>query len=1400
MAGKTSRTHGIVCWRCDYKFEVAVSLPKDAKKKGRVYSKWDSVRKCEECGASTRLRLGYTKKQGVYVDYEDPISEEEDGLEDEPSTHRDKIGSYFSRYYERGKRLSPPKGVARGWRRWKSSRLRRIGFYDKNDNRTKSIDDEPARIRLREESDLSSGHFEFKTWIQDKVEEAAAGEASPKFLSNEDRNEEREEALESWERVRIEIERIIDGRIIGSTNCLEGRQLSVIRKINGRLEPSARDFHLDQLDQGFHQSIDLEDWWKMDGRMNVIEKVANEVARCLISHSSNSMAEDREIFEWRSDVNEGEQLFEFAKTNGCFVSANRAKKEFTEDFTDKKTGQIDRDRIKKHRERMGANLRVLHHRKRIRMTISKLMEEKVEPPREWKWMFVWTAGINFFPDVRTRVRRHIESEGAKALEIYGDRKKRKEAGLEEKKFALSKEEEMALERFRDKGFGSSRGGNHESVEDCNEHNTLKFVYNIIIEMKREGLLRPAKMTPAQYTSYYLDGDESLAKSRGPKPYPNNLVFTMKLEEIIGKSKMEDFEEGRQNAIYRWLRGDRDRWMYCPPDKHEWLGGIRAGGLLRDPKISSNTSDYEMFEVESRDLETGEVEMEGEGPKMAKTVRCVPGVDIMRALNTLQETQWEINLDLLEKVCIFEMDGGTALDDELVDKKDRIKRITPNEVFEPAFFDGKGDNSDTERRMVLEWCRRIIEHNGNVFWHSWMCDFRGRMVPRCQLLSPQKGDLSRALLRFKEWKPMGERGRFWFHVHVHNLMEGVEILDKPDDGGNRGSRWKSGPAKKNQKFEIRDEWVTENLELLREIGRHPDQYLEELGLDKRMYSKRTDFQRLAALLELDRVWAEFKGDGGGDWESIKSGQPVYLDASCNGYQHVASLLGDVRLARLTNVIDSGRGPQDLYSEVAKEANKEGRSKIREFLGEIGVKKSLIEECLEKIFTRGLVKQPTIVRVYGSNDMLKCLEGRKGQGRPDFSMPLPRILSKEEETERREITAEFEEAYLEFVEARRLGERLPVSHYQQHAKKKVGSGFSKGRADKWAKLLRDEVPVNLWAPGSGLHDAIIAKGGELAELFAYPDGSLWQHQHGLSLLMKDVMMKAIGKATRKAYDKLEKSLGAVTEACKPALWPGVYWDVMPGDEGGFRVHQYYIDREGSERSKRGKPTHIKSVYSGLLPDWYKKNHWMGHKGEKSKARIALRVCELYAKDESLAPEARKFLRTAKERILTKGKKFHFESHRFETIVSQAGGDSEEAREILGLMKQREYSIPNYSKVEKERVKGMKRKVNSSMPPNFVHSLDAYHMRTSINTMRAMMSEDDHLSFWAVHDAFGTHARDIDLMREVVKSSFFDMHRAMNLNDWTAEMKWVGKKKIGKVAIGSLWKDPEKSGKTAGDYLIS
>jgi len=1395
MAGSSIRSHTIICWNCEFKFGVVLKLPKNYKKEGRVFNSWKRIRSCSKCASKTELTVSYTDSSGVYVDYDTPVKDIDDESDREDPSPGEQIGSYFSRNYREGERLKTPGGVSNGWKRWKNRRLRRIGFYDKNYNRTKRIDDEPARIRLREDSDISDGHFEFKSWIQDKVEQAAAGESSPKFLSNEDRNEEREEALETWEKMNKEIEKIIDERIIETSDGIEGRQLSVIRKITGRLKPSWKDF---ELDNDFHGSIEVEDFWKMESRMNLVEKIANEVSRCLISHSANSMADDGEIFLWRSRVGKGEEFFEFAKDKNCSISARKAKADFEEGFVDKE-GEIDSDRIKVHCERMGASLGELYRRRRVRMTISTLLEREIPPLREWKWMYVWAAGIKFFPDVRNRVRRHIEKEGSDALNIIDDKKQSKEAGLKEGKHKLSKSEENALERFREKGFGNTQGAT-KSREEWNEDNSLAFVYNIIIEMKRADLLSPARMTESQYTSYFLDGDDSLTKNRGVKQYPNNLVFTKKLLNLIGRSKIKDFESGQQNAIYRWLKGDRDRWMYCPPDKHEWIGGIISeGGLLRDPKISSNTSDYEMFQVEKRDFATGKVEVDEEGSIMVKTVKCNPGIDVMRAMNSLQETQWEINLDLLEKICHFELDGGVKLEGSLIDKKVRIKEIVPKEDFVSAFFDNKGDNADEERKTMLEWCRRIIEHNGNVFWHSWMCDFRGRMVPRCQLLSPQKGDLSRALLRFKHWKPLGEKGRFWLHVHVHNLMEGVDHRSEEK----LGSMWKNGPALKKQKFEQRDAWVNENLDLLREIGRAPESHLGTLGLDKRRYSKRTDFQRLASLIELDRIWEDFDNSES-DWERVKSGHPVYLDASCNGYQHVSSLLRDKKLAVLTNVIQSEKGPLDLYAAVANEAKKCGRERIEDFLNEIGLEKDLIGECLKNLFTRIVAKQPTIVRVYGSEDMLKCLEGRKGQGRADRSKPLPRVLNEKEKLERKEITGEFEEAYFEWVEAKKLGESMPRRYFQQHAKKLRGTGFSKDRAKKWANLLRDEVPVNLWASGSGLHDAIISRGGELSEAFSYPEGSLWEEQHNLSKLMKDIMLEAIQKATRNAYGKLEESLKSVTKSCgSPALWPGVVWDVMPGESGSFRVHQYYIDRQGSDKSKRGSPTYLGAVYSGLLPEWYKKKEWRGHMSPKSKARIAIRVCELYCENENLSPELRRFLKRTRREILNKSKRFIFEGTRFERIIWQVDekGEGEDSREILGLMRQREYSIPNYSKDEVERTKGKKSKVNSSMAPNFVHSLDAYHMRTSINRMKSEMSEmGDDLSFWAVHDAFGTHACDIEMMRKIVKDCFFEMHQSRDLNDWTTEMKWVGKKKTAKVRIGSLWSGSDKSIKTSGDYLIS
>ena len=54
----------------------------------------------------------------------------------------------------------------------------------------------------------------------------------------------------------------------------------------------------------------------------------------------------------------------------------------------------------------------------------------------------------------------------------------------------------------------------------------------------------------------------------------------------------------------------------------------------------------------------------------------------------------------------------------------------------------------------------------------------------------------------------------------------------------------------------------------------------------------------------------------------------------------------------------------------------------------------------------------------------------------------------------------------------------------------------------------------------------------------------------------------------------------------------------------------------------------------------------------------------------------------------------------------------------------------------------------------------MRRTINQCKIEFGD---LSFWAVHDAFGTHARDVETMAQIVKRTFYEIHRSLRLKGW-------------------------------------
>ncbi|XP_039071810.1 DNA-directed RNA polymerase 3, chloroplastic-like isoform X1 [Hibiscus syriacus] len=72
------------------------------------------------------------------------------------------------------------------------------------------------------------------------------------------------------------------------------------------------------------------------------------------------------------------------------------------------------------------------------------------------------------------------------------------------------------------------------------------------------------------------------------------------------------------------------------------------------------------------------------------------------------------------------------------------------------------------------------------------------------------------------------------------------------------------------------------------------------------------------------------------------------------------------------------------------------------------------------------------------------------------------------------------------------------------------------------------------------------------------------------------------------------------------------------------------------------------------------------------------------------------------------------------------------------------------EGSSVSSLVRKQRTAFPPNFVHSLDGSHMM-----MTAVACRDAGLHFAGVHDSFWTHARDVEMMNQILREKFVELY---------------------------------------------
>ncbi|SFQ07608.1 DNA-dependent RNA polymerase [Nitrosomonas cryotolerans] len=294
---------------------------------------------------------------------------------------------------------------------------------------------------------------------------------------------------------------------------------------------------------------------------------------------------------------------------------------------------------------------------------------------------------------------------------------------------------------------------------------------------------------------------------------------------------------------------------------------------------------------------------------------------IKAINVQQAVPWRINLTVLhwakcfndlakkyairEKTNVEESEQAAnplVMDYDLnVAQLDSLREWIAKAFYEPdaaekrKHFERSGEFLDhiLSRQALDELSQITDEGSRTVFYLPWKADYRGRIYAETPWLTPQGGDMQRALFEFANGKPLNEQGISALCRHGANLVRRTQILS---DLGITDRQVLT--------LDEREQWVVDHESEILASAKAPLQ--ESFWRD--VASKPMQF--LAFCL----TYQQWKND---PQKSIHL--PIQIDGTCNGLQHISALTCDEGLARAVNVMPSNDNlPSDIYIELANEA--------------------------------------------------------------------------------------------------------------------------------------------------------------------------------------------------------------------------------------------------------------------------------------------------------------------------------------------------------------------------------------------------------------------------------------------------------------------------------------------------
>ena len=304
----------------------------------------------------------------------------------------------------------------------------------------------------------------------------------------------------------------------------------------------------------------------------------------------------------------------------------------------------------------------------------------------------------------------------------------------------------------------------------------------------------------------------------------------------------------------------------------------------------------------------------------------------KCLNALQRTAWRVNKRVAE-VLREAWDTGQSWGklppkdnieppaypfDKQPDQLEGVELIKFREFKKSRNAIYTHNAKSMSRRIQIERTIQLIEDymKYDKFYFVWQMDFRGRKYPVESFLSPQVADYGKACLEFADGMLIENHDDArYLAIHGANQygVDKVTLLD-------------------------RYLWVELNTDKIIECAENPLENTWWTEADKA-------WQFLAFCFE----WADFKKDG-----QIVTRLPCASDGSCNGLQHLASIMRDSKAATSVNLTASDE-PQDIYSDVAVRA-----TEFMEKDAQNG--NELARKALEIGIDRKITKRPVMIVPY------------------------------------------------------------------------------------------------------------------------------------------------------------------------------------------------------------------------------------------------------------------------------------------------------------------------------------------------------------------------------------------------------------------------------------------------------